>query len=94
MTNVALRTLTYPVLRFVLQDLGIFSPKFLRERRKSFVHRVFSIRSITPGRKVLAFILGLKLAPTSNGRAMEGIFSPKPKLHAVFRFKTLVTLKN
>ena len=48
----------------------MFSPKFLRERRKSFVHRVFSIRSITPGHgKVLAFILGLKLAPTSNGRA-------------------------
>ena len=55
----------YPV-----QDLGIFNPKFLRERHKSFVHRVFSIRSITPGHdKVLAFILGLKLAPTSNGRA-------------------------
>ena len=52
------------------QDLGMFSPKFFRERRKSFVHRVFSIRSITPGHgKVLAFILGLKLAPTSNGRA-------------------------
>ena len=51
-------------------DLGIFSPKFLRERRKSFVHRIFSIRSITPGHdKLLAFILGLKLAPTSNGRA-------------------------
>ena len=48
----------------------MFSPKFLRERRKSFVHRVFSIRSITLGHgKVLAFIWGLKLAPTSNGRA-------------------------
>ena len=41
----------------VVQDLGMFSPKFLRERRKSFVHRVFSIRSITLGHgKVLAFI--------------------------------------
>ena len=48
----------------------MFSPKFLRERRKSFVHRVFSIRSITLGHgKVLAFIWGLKLAPTSNDRA-------------------------
>ena len=48
----------------------MFSPKFLRERRKSFVHRVLSIRSITLGHgKVLAFISGQKLAPTSNGKA-------------------------